>query len=268
MKSGWLFLLSFLSFGAVAEISSVKVNGYDVEYEIKGNGQHTIFLEAGGSAGLSDWDPVFANLAKETKVIRYSRIGNGGSEQIQKNYTSEEYAHEAFLLLDALKIEQPVVYIAHSYGAYIARRFAFLYPERVSALMLIEPASEHDVDIMRQIDLEKAEKEIAQIKLDDLANGISNQYLDFWSKRPLPDYPQIADIPVTVIASTKKFVEPPLLFFSDQGRKMWGNLHSDWANSFPQGKVVLTENSYHYPQHDEPTMVVAEIMELLSRIKY
>jgi len=48
--------------------------------------------------------------------------------------------------------------------------------------MLIEPASEHDVDIMRKIDLSRAEKEIAAIKRDDMKNGMSNQYVDFWSK--------------------------------------------------------------------------------------
>ncbi|TMO62020.1 alpha/beta fold hydrolase [Pseudoalteromonas aurantia] len=267
MQFGWLFLIFLLSFSALAETSIVKVKGYDVEYEIKGDGKNTILLEAGGSASLSDWDPIFESLASSAKVIRYSRIGNGGSEPIKKNYSSEEYAQEAALFLDALKIKKPVVYVAHSYGAYVARRFAFLYPEKIAALMLIEPASEHDVDIMRQIDLVKAEKEIAQIKLDDLANGMSNQYLDFWSKRPLPDYPQIADIPVTVIASIKNYSEPPVLFFTAQGRKMWGKLHSDWANAFPQGKVILTEKSYHYPQNDEPEMVVSEIFELMSRIK-
>lgn len=268
MRFGWLFLFSLFTFSSLAETSFVKVKGYDVEYEMKGNGRNIILLEAGGVAGLSDWEPIFESLTTRAKVIRYSRIGNGGSEKLRKNYSSEEYAQEAALLLDALNIEEPVVYVAHSYGAYIARRFAFLYPEKVSALMLIEPASEHDVDIMRQIDLEKAEKEIAQIKLDDLSNGMSNQYLDFWSKRPLPDYPQIADIPVTVIVSTKKFVEPPVLFFTVKGREMWGKLHSDWVNNFPQGKAVLTEKSYHYPQNDEPEMVVAEIFELLARIKH
>lgn len=56
---------------------------------------------------------IFEGLAKETKVIRYSRIGNGHSDNIQKNYTSEQYAQEAFLLLSALNIEQPVVYVAY-----------------------------------------------------------------------------------------------------------------------------------------------------------
>ena len=94
---------------------------------------------------------------------------------------------------------------------------------------------------------------------------MSNQYLDFWAKRPLPDYPQIADIPVTVIASVKKYKEPPVLFFTDQAREMWGDLHSKWANAFPQGEIVITNKSYHYPQNDEPKMVVTQIVKLLER---
>ena len=156
--------------------------------------------------------------------------------------------------------------MAHSYGAYIARIFAANYPERIAALMLIEPASEHDVDIMRRIDLEKAEDEIAQIKLDDMKNGMSNQYLDFWSKRPLPDHPEIPDIPVTVIASIKRYDNPPFLFFTDEARDMWGELHTQWADSFPRGKTVLTDKSYHNPHRDEPQLVIKEIVELVHRI--
>nr|WP_211267756.1 hypothetical protein [Kangiella sediminilitoris] len=88
----------------------------------------------------------------------------------------------------------------------------------------------------------------------------------FWSKRPLPDYPEIPDIPVTVIASVKIYEEPPLLFFTDKAREMWGELHKEWAESFPQGKAVLTENSYHFPKNDEPEMVIKEVVLLLNRI--
>lgn len=263
----FLFIVFFIAGEAIANPNFIKVNGYDIEYEIAGSGSKTVFLEAGGTAGLSDWEPIFEKLAKDTRVIRYSRIGNGGSQKVRKNYSSEEYAEEALLLLEVLNIKKPVVYVAHSYGAYIARRFSATYPEWVSGLMLIEPASEHDVDIMRKIDLEKAEREIAQIKLDDQANGMSNQYLDFWSKRPLPDYPEIPNIPVTVIASVKKYQNPPVLFFNDKARTMWGQLHSDWVLSFPKGKIVLTDKSYHYPQNDEPEMVINEIKALLDRIK-
>tara|TARA_R110000850_G_scaffold272702_1_gene408058 strand:+ start:3963 stop:4199 length:237 start_codon:yes stop_codon:yes gene_type:complete len=74
----------------------VEVNGFDVEYELAGEGKHIILLEAGGSAGLSYWDPIFELLTQHAKVLRYSRIGNDGSAQI-KNNSSEEYAAEALL---------------------------------------------------------------------------------------------------------------------------------------------------------------------------
>ncbi len=267
MKTITFLCLSLLSFTVSAsEPQFVTINGHAMEYQDQGEGKVTLLLEAGGSAGLADWEPVYNELAKTYRTIRYSRLGNGNSAPIRKNYSSEEYADEALALLEALKVEGPVVYVAHSYGAYIARVFAARYPQRVAALMLIEPASEHDVAIMRAINLKQAEKEIAQVKLDDMENGMSNQYLDFWAKRPLPDYPQLGDIPVTVIASVKTYDDPPLLFFTDEARTMWGQLHKDWAESFPQGRAVLTDKSYHFPQRDEPELVVAEVHRLVKRL--
>ncbi|WP_105201258.1 alpha/beta fold hydrolase [Pseudoalteromonas sp. T1lg10] len=258
-------LLLLISLSLNAKVAYVALGDYRVEYELRGDSKATLLLEAGGSAGLEDWNPIYDRLTSEYRTLRYSRIGNGGSTAVRKNYSSEEYADEALALLDALNIDGPVIYIAHSYGAYIARTFAARYPEKVAALMLIEPASEHDVDIMRQIDLAKAEQEIAEVKRDDMKNGMSNQYLDFWAKRPLPDHPEIADIPVTVIASIKRYENPPLLFYTDKARVMWGELHRDWALAFPQGKIVLTDKSYHFPQRDEPEMVLEEIKALVQR---
>lgn len=258
---------ALFSASAIASIKTIEVAGYEFEYELEGSSDTTILLEAGGSAGLQDWDPIYHQLTKRARVLRYSRLGNGNSSPIKKNYSSEEYAQEALQLLNALNIKEQVIYVAHSYGAYIARIFAAKYPDRVSGLMLIEPASEHDVDIMRSIDLKKAEKEIAQVKLDDMKNGMSNQYLDYWAKRPLPNYPEIKDIPVTVIASIKTYEDPPFLFFTDKARQMWGQLHKEWAESFPQGKAVLTDKSYHFPQNDEPEMVTTEIMKLVERVE-
>lgn len=261
-------VLFWMTSMAIAEPQFVDVDEYKIEYEIAGSGDTTIFLEAGGASSLDDWESIFHDIAKHAKVIRYSRVGNGRSTKVRKNFSSNEYAEEALKLMSELGIDEKVVFIAHSYGAYIARIFVATYPEKVSALMLIDPSSEHDVDIVRKIDLEKGEKEIESVKRSDLENGLSNNYLDFWAKRPLPDYPEIPDIPVTVIASIKTYENPPLeIFFSDKARKMWGELHSDWANAFPQGRAVLTDKSYHFPQQDEPEMVVREVLALIDRAR-
>ena len=48
-----LFWVLITSTAVFAELAKVKVNGFDIEYEMVGSGKHTVLLEAGGSAGLS-----------------------------------------------------------------------------------------------------------------------------------------------------------------------------------------------------------------------
>lgn len=251
----------------LGQTKTVNVSEFNLEYEMAGSGSQIVLLEAGGSAGLSDWESVFDQIAEHATVIRYSRVGNGNSTAIQRHFTSRDYADYGSELLNKLDIQQPVILVAHSYGGSVARDFAAAYPKQIKALLMLDPSSEHDVDILRAIDLEKGNQQIAQIKLDDMANGMSNQYLDFWSKRPLPDYPQIQDMPVTVITSVKKMENPPNLFFTDEGRKMWGNLWQEWAYDFPQGKSILTEKSGHFIQFDEPDLVVNELLSLIEKLE-
>lgn len=255
-----------LSSAVSAQPQRLAVNEFELEYEIAGSGKHTVLLEAGAGAGMSDWDPVFNRIAEHATVIRYSRVGNGNSTAIKRHFTSRDYADYASELLTQLAVKQPVIVVAHSYGGSISRDFAAAYPQQIKALLMLDPSSEHDVDILRAINLEQGNREIAQIKLDDMAEGMSNQYLDFWSKRPLPNYPLIKDMPVTVIASVKQVKEPANLFFTDQGRQMWGELWQGWASAFPQGKAVLTVNSGHYVQFDEPELVIAELVALLNKL--
>ena len=266
MKAIYLSLVVLLSHLNAAQADTIAVGEFELEYEIAGNGKHIVLLEGGAGADMSDWDPVFTQIAANTTAIRYSRVGNGHSTAIRRHFSSRDYADYAHELLTQLKITQPVIVVAHSYGGSIARDFAAAYPDNVKAMLLIEPSSEHDVDILRAINLEQGEREIAAIKQDDMANGMSNNYLDFWSKRPLPDYPQIKDMPVTVITSVKTTDKPANLFFTDQGRKMWGELWQNWAGAFPQGRAVLTEKSGHFVQFDEPNLVVSELKLLTESL--
>ncbi|KPH58029.1 alpha/beta fold hydrolase [Pseudoalteromonas porphyrae] len=264
--NSFLLLTLSLLFAANVKAAFVKVGEFELQYEIAGSGKQIVVLEAGGSAGLDDWNSVFSSIAEQTKVIRYSRVGNGNSTAIKRHFTSMDYAQHLSEFLLALDISEPIVLAAHSYGGSVAREFAAKYPQQLNALLMLDPSSEHDVDILRAINLEQGNKEIAQIKLSDMANGMSNQYLDFWSKRPLPDYPQIKDIPVTVIASVRKMAEPSNLFFTDKGRIMWGEIWQNWTAEFPQGRSVLTEKSGHFIQNDEPMLVLRELKRVMKML--
>ena len=174
--------------------------------------------------------------------------------------------HHLNTLLIELDISK-VIHVAHSYGGSVARVFAAKHPEKVEGLLLIDASSEHDVDIMRAINLEQANKEIAAVKLSDIQGGKNYHIVDFWAKFPLPDYPQIKDIPVTVIASVKRYEAPAHLLHTDKGRDMWGEHWTKWTKAFPQGKAVLTTSSYHLIPQEEPALVVQEANELIQRVR-
>ena len=115
MKSSLLAGL-VLAFSVAAEPMRIAVSEFELEYEISGKGEHTVLLEAGGGAGMTDWDPVFHRIAQHATVIRYSRVGNGNSTVIKRHFTSRDYADYASELLVKLNIKQPVILVAHSYG--------------------------------------------------------------------------------------------------------------------------------------------------------
>ena len=145
-----LVICTLLSFSLFAAGSSfVKVKDAELEYEMAGSGNTIVLLEAGGGAAMSDWEPVFQHMTKQATVIRYSRAGNGNSTAIKRHFTSRDYADYASELLIKLNIKTPVILVAHSYGGSIARDFAAAYPTQIKALLMLDPSSEHDVDIMR-----------------------------------------------------------------------------------------------------------------------
>lgn len=82
----------------------------------------------------------------------------------------------------------------------------------------------------------------------------------------MPNYAEIGDIPLTLIATVKKWPEPPILLMTDVGRVKMAEQHKAWAQSFPQGKAVFTDKSYHFIQIDEPELVITEVAKLIARL--
>ncbi len=264
----FLALLStIISFTCFAQVQTINIRDFDIEYELTGSGKHIILLEAGMGGDLSDWDTIIPSFSKFARVLRYSRVGNGNSTQTNQQFSAEQYAFYTKNLLDALKIKGPVIHISHSYGGMLARAFAAQYPDSVEALLLIDPSNEHDLDIAQEIDLSRAIKETKWLKDIGLKNGMANEYLDYWSKRPMPNFEQIGDKPVTVISSIKKWENPPILQLTDVGRVKMAESNKVWAEAFPKGKAVFTENSNHYIQKEEPELILKELSEIMAKLQ-
>ena len=113
----------------------VNVNGARLAYECPGDGPAVAFIH-GFTLDRRMWDDQFALFSERHRVLRHDLRGFGESSL---PITSEANTHGADLaaLLDRLGIEH-VALVALSMGGWIAIEFAQTYPERISALVLVD----------------------------------------------------------------------------------------------------------------------------------
>lgn len=81
-------------------------------------------------------------VAKHASVILYDLRGHGMSEQPDSGYTGDDMVEDLVGILGALGLpDRRVIIVGHSFGGYVALRFAEKYPQRVAGLALLEAHS-------------------------------------------------------------------------------------------------------------------------------
>lgn len=262
-----IFLAVLLS-ASVNAGSMIELGNGRVEYEVKQGGDVVVLFDAGSLSGMAGWDEIWADLPTEITAIRFSRLGEGKSESCSGQRTASDNVKEVEQLLAALNIQKPIVYVGHSLGGVTARHYAAKHPDKVTSMLMVDPANPRDVEIVKQLNPTGGLAEIEAIKKNDYAMGKGKWcFLDLiWDKTPALGFSEIGDIPVTLIASVKVAEKPSNVFESAQGRKLWGQYQSEWVQKFPQGKAVLTTRSSHFVQKDEPELVLKELNHLLSEL--
>ncbi|HSM86151.1 MAG TPA: alpha/beta hydrolase [Candidatus Limnocylindrales bacterium] len=140
-----VFLLAFMSITAAARwqpeptLHEVRVNGVALHYTDRGKGP-VVILVHGGMEDYRAWDAQIAPLAKEFRVIAYSRRFNypNHNGKPSADYSAIIDAEDLAALIQKLKLG-PVQVVGHSYGAYVSLMLAARHPELVRSLALSEP---------------------------------------------------------------------------------------------------------------------------------
>lgn len=124
----------------------IDINDVTVHYKELGQGDTTFILLHGFGASLFSWHAVMQPLAEQGRVIAYDRPAFGLTERpMPGDWTGESpYSMTANIelllkLMDALQVEQAVL-VGNSAGGSVAAAFALQHPERVQALILVDPA--------------------------------------------------------------------------------------------------------------------------------
>lgn len=121
-------------------MSRVSVNGVDLYYEEQGEGPPILGVHGSPSSAVL-WEGAARELAQHGRCITYDRRGFHRSAPPVPFESMDlvEHVDDAAALLAALHAG-PAVVIGRSTGGLIALELARLFPDKVRALVLLEPA--------------------------------------------------------------------------------------------------------------------------------
>jgi len=159
----------------------------------------TVVLTHGKNFGGYYWRDVAQALAAAGyRVIVPDQVGWGKSSKPDIRYSFQLLAANTAHLLDSLGI-QKVTLVGHSTGGMLAVRFALMYPERVTQLVLEDPIGLEDyrVNIPPQTDETLYQAELANTD----AAKISAFYAHYFAN-PQPEiYEPLAEVQIRVTLS-------------------------------------------------------------------
>ena len=107
-----------------------------LNYKVAGKGQPIVLLH-GMAGSLRYWEAYLPLLSKTHKVIAIDLLGYGKSPQSKGGYTPQEHAQAIRDTLQSLGVQESATVVGHSMGSLLALKYAVLYPEEVSKLVLL-----------------------------------------------------------------------------------------------------------------------------------
>ncbi len=114
---------------------TVTLHGHAYAFIDAGTGPAVLFIHGLASSSRS-WGRLVDTLADEYRIIAPDLHGHGESAKPMGDYSLGAHAATLRDLLDRLEIDT-VTLVGHSLGGGIAMEFCYLFPERVSGLVLV-----------------------------------------------------------------------------------------------------------------------------------
>lgn len=245
----------------------------------KPNGR-TVLLLHGKNFNGAYWRSTISALTQAGyRVVVPDQIGFGKSTKPQHfQYSFHQLAQNTKVLLNKLKIKEVAV-MGHSMGGMLAARFALMYPEATTQLILLNPIGLEDyklkvpyqgVNAVYEQELKSSYAAIKQYQMQNYYDGQWKPEYDEWARLLAgwtrhPDYPLIAwnaaltyDMIFTqpVVYELEKILAPTLLIIGNRDRTALGKALA----SEPVRKTLG-----HYSQLGRSTrqrMINAELVEL------
>jgi pimeloyl-ACP methyl ester carboxylesterase len=217
--------------------------------------------------GVNYWQPLLPKLMQlKQRIIIYSRAGNGSSSTAY-DVSIEQSNIRLHKLLVSVNAEQNILLVGHSYGGLHVREYAIAYPNTVIGMLLLDPSHEQFSKKLTELDKKWAEKD--DKRLDTLLadsqewKNLQGIYL----RAQLGDNGHINQTPTVIITSSKLGESEWWIGHSEQGKKLWRELHTSLIAHNPNSAHIVSNLVGHNIPIDSPNMVIEAINQSIKLTK-
>lgn len=254
----------------------VRIEENNIYYEIlnpdfaNASNPFLVFLHH-GLGSVKQWKdfPSLLSLKLHLPALVYDRIGYGLSSPLIEKKTLEHWAKDIEnlkKLIDALKINNPLILFGHSDGGTLALMYAAKYPQNVFAVI----TEAHHIKIEDQT-IEGIKEAIKQYENGNLreklyqyhgdkTDKVFYDWADLWiSKEALDDNLEnlITQINAPILSIQGKNDE--------YGTEYQINIIKEKSKN-PKTKTLLIENCKHFPHFEHTNTVITEVVKFINSL--
>lgn len=235
-------------------------------FKKSGKGGPIVILESGLGDHLKGWEEVQKEVAKVTTVISYDRLGIGKSDSASAPRTVEQFTLELNEFIKYNQFEGPFIFVGHSLGGFIIRKYQQQYPEKVSALVLVDGSL---ADWEDAFEANRTPEEYAQFENLFLAHRNSlpqtaraeydemDHNFEVMKSVPIPQ-----DIPCYFLVSTL-----PNSAITQQDIESKIEIVKQLTKDCPNASIKHVPSSGHYIHLEDPDLVVHAILETVMKVQ-
>lgn len=279
----------------------VDVGGYRLHLLCTGVGSPAVVLEAGVGDFSLIWNDVQSELSQSVRTCSYDRGGLGWSDPSPLPRDPSHEAIELHRLLERDHVPPPFILVGHSYGGDIVHVYARRFPARLVGVVLVEASNEdkwsripgmlrtwqdlnrscrrdvwratfglsgrdplapdYPADVRGPAELLMHTKKATRTKCQEYASLIGPGPAEVDSVQ------SIGSVPLTVISAGQNIFEGATGIPEAEAGAIWTQLQLESLGLSSQSTRVVAGRSGPYVQHDQPEVVIQQVLQLVARVQ-
>ena len=230
-------------------------------YSSSTGSKYLIVFESGAGNDASVWTEkdIRVPLSAISDLMVYDRAGYGKSQKGPAPRNIDRLSNELAAVIAANAGDRKIILVCHSLGGLIARAYAFKNPAKIAALLFLDSSHElYNHWTQAEEDNLYESTKAAYGSEAGILPEIRELREDLEYMTTLPNLP---DVPVRVITSMQTSAA-----ISTADRQLLFNAHESLKAGVTDFQHLSTVKSGHFIMLDEPSLVIDNIKQLLSKL--